>query len=609
MRISRRALAGAAALAVAAGSAVWAQQSPQSILPPGFGDPAPPPPAAVAPPTSAPAQPAPPGISAPAGAGSVPTIALAPPDAQQIADAEAAAQEAADALRRQDIPTFARRATDHVGILSNAVTGIPEDGFGNEAGGYLTTLIARLDAPIASRWASMLLRRVLTTDIATPRGVDPADWTAERAALLARMGEADAARLTVQQIDPDRATPRVWAATYTAALAAADPAALCPVADAAETATRRTAWTLARAMCAGLSNDGGNASALIDRARASGRPPGALDLQLAERVIGAGTAAKRAPQIRWSSVNALDPWRFGLGSAIGLEIPASLLDGGGLAMQAWRARAPMLPLTGRLPALRTAATLGVVSAAGLVDAYASAADEADQPPAADTPAARLRLAFSAAEERDRVAALRALWADPVDERDLYAGRVLGARPAALLAPSSDYASDAAALIAAMLSAGMDRRAARWAPVAARARGTAGEEARALIAVGVPEAPAFDPDQIAGFGDGGRGSARLRAQFLFAGLAGLGRIDARRVDPLARELGVPIGARNAWTRAIDGAVARGEPATVALLAAVGMQTTDWTQVSPAFLYHVVAGLRGVGFEPEARMIAAEALMRT
>jgi hypothetical protein len=65
----------------------------------------------------------------------------------------------------------------------------------------------------------------------------------------------------------------------------------------------------------------------------------------------------------------------------------------------------------------------------------------------------------------------------------------------------------------------------------------------------------------------------------------------------------------WTQAIDQAAAKREPATVAVLAAVGMQTTDWTQVSPLFLYHIIAALRAVGFEPEARMVAAEALMRT
>jgi hypothetical protein len=68
-------------------------------------------------------------------------------------------------------------------------------------------------------------------------------------------------------------------------------------------------------------------------------------------------------------------------------------------------------------------------------------------------------------------------------------------------------------------------------------------------------------------------------------------------------------QNEWTRAIDAAAAKREPALTALLAAVGMQTTDWTQVSPVFLYHIIAGLRAVGYEPEARMIAAEALSRT
>jgi hypothetical protein len=49
--------------------------------------------------------------------------------------------------------------------------------------------------------------------------------------------------------------------------------------------------------------------------------------------------------------------------------------------------------------------------------------------------------------------------------------------------------------------------------------------------------------------------------------------------------------------------------VALLAAVGMQTADWARLPPAHLYHIVAALHQVGLDPEARMIAAEAISRT
>jgi hypothetical protein len=609
-------LAGAAFLAVAI-PAAFGQQSPQSILPPGFGAPPKPQPAA-------PAQPSPSSQPAPSGEGSdqvqeLPTLSLAPPtqeeanaaDAQADADNAAnAAEAAAELLRQQDIPEVARRPTDHIGFLRPDVTGIPQDGFGNTAGRYLKTLMARLDAPIASRWVSMLLRRVLTTDIGTPGGVDPSDWVAERALLLTRMGEADAAHLLVQRVDPDKATPRYYDAVMESAMASADPGALCPVAEQADGAAPTPTWPLARAMCAGLQNEGGTASALVDRARSLPNSADGIDLALAERVVGAGTSARRAPDIQWTSVNELTNWRFGLGSALGLTIPDYLLDQGGLAMQGWRARAPMLPIASRLSAARTAATLGVVSSADLVDFLSQVAESGDPYATDDTPAGRLRKAYAAQDESDRIAALRALWANPNDERDQYASRILTARAAARINPSTDYAADASALIAAMLSAGLDIQTERWANVVRGAKGTAGDEAWALMAVGAPRLMVdIDTDRIANFGEGGRGSALLRAQFLYVNLAALGRLQPREAEALAAKLRVPMGARNAWTQAIDEAAAKREPATVALLAAVGMQTTDWSQVSPVFLYHIIAALRAVGFEPEARMVAAEALMRT
>jgi hypothetical protein len=608
-------LAGAAVLAVAIPA--FGQQSPQSILPPGFGTPA------KAPSPAVQSAPTPPPAASDAGgsAPQVPVLAPSPPtaadmanlaDAANASDSEAAneAKAAAEELRKQDIPEFARRSTEHVGFLSPSVTGIPADGFGNTAGRFLSTLMARLDAPIASRWVSMLLRRVLTTDIGTPGGVDPADWVAERALLLTRMGEADAARMLVQRIDPDKATPRFYEAVLEAAMASADPAALCPVADQADAAARTSTWPLARAMCAGLSGEGGTASALVDRARSLPGAAQGIDLQLAERIVGAGTNGRRSVNIEWSGVNDLTSWRFGLASADGLVIPDSLVDDANLSMQAWRARAPMLPMQGRLAAERTAATLGVVSSSDLVDFVSQMAEGGDPYAMDETPAGRLRTAYAAQDESDRVAALRALWADPENEREGYASRILTARAAARITPSSDYQSDASALLAAMLSAGLDIQAARWADVVRGARGTSGDEAWALLAVGAPRLVVpVDTGRIADFGSGGRGSAKLRAQFLFVSLAALGRLAPRDVDKLAQQLDVPLGVRNPWTRAIDAAAARGTPATVVVLAATGMQTTDWTQVSPVFLYHILAALKAVGFEPEARMVAAEALSRT
>jgi hypothetical protein len=56
------------------------------------------------------------------------------------------------------------------------------------------------------------------------------------------------------------------------------------------------------------------------------------------------------------------------------------------------------------------------------------------------------------------------------------------------------------------------------------------------------------------------------------------------------------------------VADDQPGTVTLLAAVGMQAATWRGVPPAALYRIIAALRAVGLEGEARMIAAEAIAR-
>jgi hypothetical protein len=155
------------------------------------------------------------------------------------------------------------------------------------------------------------------------------------------------------------------------------------------------------------------------------------------------------------------------------------------------------------------------------------------------------------------------------------------------------------LVAAMLTAGLDRAAARWAGVA-----PAGGDAWAMIALADPDARRrFAPRDVQGYqGD------LVKRRLFFAGLAGLGRMAAADVAPLAQELDVTIGAENSWTCALDRAVADQQPGTVTLLAAIGMQTATWRGVPPAMLYRIVAALRAVGLDGEARMIAAEAIAR-
>jgi hypothetical protein len=188
----------------------------------------------------------------------------------------------------------------------------------------------------------------------------------------------------------------------------------------------------------------------------------------------------------------------------------------------------------------------------------------------------------------------------VPPQERFARLILTAGAAARIEPSADLSSDAGDLIASMLSAGMDREAARWAGIVEQAG--QGDRAWALLAVGAPR-PVVG-DRLDAFVSADDSAGHQRSQLLAAALAGLGRINA---DQAARA-GFNPGADDPWTRAIDQAARESAPGAVALLAGVGMQTGSWRGVPAPYLFRIVRALRVVGLEYEARMIAAEAMAR-
>jgi hypothetical protein len=161
----------------------------------------------------------------------------------------------------------------------------------------------------------------------------------------------------------------------------------------------------------------------------------------------------------------------------------------------------------------------------------------------------------------------------------------------------------------MLTAGFDVQASRWAPLVQASSPSVADEAWALLAVGSPKRVVdLSYARIDGYGARLGADGVRKMQMLLAGLGGLGRLTAQDEASLAENYGLPIARETPWTRAIDRAAERGEPATVALLAAVGMQTTSWRGVPPLHLYHIVGALKRTGNTAIARMIAAEALTR-
>jgi hypothetical protein len=591
-------LAGAAGLAFAIPAAGQREKEPESLLPPGFGEPAETPKKEAPPPAPAPADPAAPGNAAAPAAGPGGAVPLV--DELTVDDAAAEDLEALAAQNLPppiEIPEAARRPTNPVGYLRPGGWGLGLGAFGNANGRFLSGLMGRLDAPLPSRWTSILLRRALLSEVAAPPQVNEVDWVAERAWLLLRMGEADAARALVQAVDVDRFTPRMYTVAVQSALATADPAGLCPLVSGGRKTSDETVWPLADAMCAALEGESARASQLIDQAR---RRTGAgnIDLLLAEKVVGAGANSRRAATIQWEGVDELTSWRFGLASATGLPIPPALMNRAGSAVWAWQARAPMIPLADRVAAAERAAVLGVYSNAALVETLSLLVDGTDPSELEDTLGWRLRRAYVAGTWEDRVSAMRRLW-DQGEGGDPYGRLILTASAAALVPPADLGADRAGDLVASMMSAGYDRAAARWGGVVDEL-GADGDRAWSILAVGTAR-PAVDlgAGRVEGFTDRAGGH---KGPMLVAALAGLGRLD----DPAA--FGLDTAARSRWASLIGAAARAGQPGTVALLAGVGMQTRNWRGVPPGHFYHMIRALRQVGLEYEARMIAAEAMSR-
>lgn len=585
------------------------QDDPKSLLPPGFGDPAP------APDKGSNTNPAKP-------VDMVPDSILTAPGSQTASDTDRPADDLensaladgeelpVDIMSLEDLPAGVRRSTAQIGILGPTDGDMGPSAFGQGDGRYLSYLMRKTRAPIASRWASIILRRALLSRVDTPRGVTGADWAAERAWLLLRMGEAESARALVQAVDVDRYTPKMFQVAMQSALASADPAGLCAMVEPATAVSKEPAWPFAKAMCSALSGESAQASALIDIAKS--KPSGrGIDGLLAEKVVGAGVNTRRAVVIQWDDTAVLTAWRIGLASATAVEIPAKIAARNNPRVKAWNARSPLVPVEKRVGDADVAAALGVLSSSALVDFYGQVADATDVSSISGTPADSLRKAFSEPESSARLDAMRALWSEQsLDAFGKYARLILTARAAARIAAEPSLDGDAAVLIQSMMSAGLDVQAAKWARIAGNGNSKDALTAWGVLAVGAPgRVVDWSVSRIGTFQRDVGGEDGLRGRFLFASMAGLGRMSPPDVSEMARDLAIPIDRESAWTRALDRAVKAREPGTVVLLCALGLGVSDWQHVSPSQLYHSISALNAVGLGADARMIAAEAITRS
>ena len=506
-----------------------------------------------------------------------------------------------------EYPGWARRDPWVVGPLDPASLRLGDE-WGGASGVFLSTLMRRMDTPLASRWAHIALRDALLAKVRAPRGVNPVDWVAERAWLLLRMGEADGARMLVSGVDTDRFTPKMTQVAVQSALANADPPALCPIEDGIRKYDPGI-QALVQAMCSALGGEPESASAQIDDARRRGRV-GGVDLALAEKVVGAAGNG-RAATVEWDPVDHLTAWRFGLATGTGMVPPDRLMADASPQLRAFQARAPLLTPQQRLPSALVAGGLGVFSSQSLIDLYSAIYDSTDPSDLPSTDAWQLRQAFVGKDDATKVAAIRKLLGSDKSSLQHEAMRALVARAASLIVPDPKLQGDAPELVSAMLAAGYDTKAARWARACSRMSDESGDRCWAMIALAAPSTNGLDLSygRITSFIGRDKSAGKLRSALLVGGLIGLGRINQNAANSLNQRYGLGLGRRTSWTDMIDQSGRYRQAGTVLVLTGTGFQSTDFNHLPPAHLYHSLLALERSGQDFTARMIAAEALSRT
>ncbi len=502
-----------------------------------------------------------------------------------------------------DIPPSARRSMQRVGILGVQEGGLPPAMLAQQSGVLVRAAIAGNRGTLVSRWGHILLRRALASRLAAPQGMSAADFAGLRAALLVRMGEGEAARTLVQDVDPANYSPLLTTAAMDAYVATADLTGACPIIAFHGSIRKDPQWQVWRTMCSAFQGQGVSAMTQLDR-QTGGNVMQRIDMLLAQKYAGAAGKARRNVTIEWDGVSAMTPWRYALTIATGLTPPAALMADSGEYYDRVSATAPMLGLGARAAAADRAAGRGILSSTAMVDLYSQIWALNDEAGPGAASATLLRTAYVGETPAARLAAMKSLWSDTPGPLQRYSRVILTAYAAARLPVSDQYSADAPALIASMLAAGLYGNAMQWSKVV-----TSGSLGWGILSCANPDSRLqVDGSALDTFYSGDKSEKTRRSAFLLAGLSGLGRISPQVRSDFAEQLEVNLDRPTRWSRLIDRAAEVNNQELVILLAAVGMQGESWEKMTPRHLFHIVSALNRVGLSAEARMIAAEAVAR-
>ncbi|WP_260483608.1 hypothetical protein [Sphingomicrobium flavum] len=590
-------LTGVAGLGLLASAMALAQDRPDSLLPPGFDEPPPPPQPAPRPQPQPQPRPVPPVEQEP--------DADANGEDEEAADLSLADIEGNVLVESEDVSSDDELTLPNAGHASAM---FDRDAFAGAPGPVIVQWMRGLQLPLASRWGHIALRNAVLAGSVAPNGVSDSDWLAERAWLLVRMGEADAARLLLSPVPTRRYNEKLSQVALQVALATSDPGAMCPIPSSLDDAEPRAA-NLVEAFCEALVGTPELAGEAVRRERRRGRV-GGIDLSLADKLIGAGAGTGRSASIEWEQADRLTSWRYGLATATGITIPQRLMADALPRVHAWYARAPLIDPEQRLSSARIAAGMGVLSGQAMVNFHALTYRGVDVDALGGSIPFQLRRAFVGDDIGERLTAMRTLWTDAgQDELARMGALVTTARAAALVRPDDELASDAGNLIASLLTSGYEQRVMRWTGAIAAMDEDEADSGWAQLALASPTATNLDLSEgrIRDF-LGRHEDEPRKGALLVAGLAALGRIDAPLLAELDGDYDLGILRQSNATRLMDRAGGTGSDGMTVMLAAVLMQGDSVGHVAPRYFYIVVKALRTSGNPFLARMVAAEALGR-
>lgn len=567
--------------------------APKSLLPAGTFAPPPPPPVE---------EPAPVGDAAIPGVEAVPEETV--PQADEVAEPAAPEPQTRLAILSQ---------SDLIGLHGPRTGGFEETLWTGSSGPFVRDFLRGLPAPTASRWGHVLLRRALLTRTPTPEGVLPANFVAERAHLLLRMGEAEGARRLVTQVPVSSFTRRMFDVAPQAHMAAGDVPGLCPLVQTGITVSADPVWPLASAVCAALQGDDAGAALTLDREREN-RTAKTFDIQLAEVVSTTLAGSDRGVNAAWPQTARLTTYRLAMALAGGVEVPRQRLADANTAVKGWLTRNGSLPLAVRLEAARTAAATGALPARDLINLWSLQAAGLDETAIRALPVGKLRTAYQASSLPARVQAMRDLWNAASWPHGKAAMLLVTSDAAARLPVRASLVGAAPELGRSLLLAGDVPAALRWYDLARReAKGRNPQAGAPLMAlwplVATAEARGHVPHSVGLFElwddmqDGERAEQARRRQLVSAAMTGLQLLP---VAEMPRSAQVEL-VSNAYTRRLRAAAKAGRKGEVILLSAAGLGK-DAAQVSPAYLFEITRALSIVGLKQEAGLIAAEILIR-